>query len=443
MSIRHNIFLSSSALAAALLVSACGGGGSSAPNLTAQTITWSSAPTTGTAGSAAVALSATSPGGTVVFTVPTASASVCSVSGANLTYLAAGTCTVNANQAGSSTYAAATEVQKSITVTLPVITSTSPIDFETIGRGANFAWETFENSTNPGALIVANPSATGANTSSKVIKFTSLQAGQPWAGFQSKHTTVIDLGTVTFSASNALVKMMVYKPIRSDVGIKFASNTNASTGEIKVANTKINEWEELTFNFCSRTGEVNDQIIFFPDFSARTSDTVSYLDNITFNACPPSAPSNAPTAPPTFAAANVKSLYSEAFDTVTGTDTPNWNQGTVVTSETYASNQVLKLSNFNYQGIITADPLDVSTFTKLHIDFWSEAATTIEVKLVSLVGGTKETSLFIPVNAGVWTQKEITLSDFTATDKTKFQQLILAAQTNGGKLFIDNVYFWK
>ena len=61
----------------------------------------------------------------------------------------------------------------------------------------------------------------------------------------------------------------------------------AAQPEIKVANTKINEWEELTFDFTSRIGlaeTINiDSVIVFPDFmDGRASDTVNYFDNITF-----------------------------------------------------------------------------------------------------------------------------------------------------------------
>ena len=119
------------------------------------------------------------------------------------------------------------------------------------------------------------------------------------------------------------------------------------------------------------------------------------------------APTTAP-AVPTALPGNVRSLYGDGYTTVTGTDTPNWRQGTLVTAETYADNNVLKLANFNYQGIVTAAALDVSSYTNLHIDFWSATATTIEVKLVSLLP-TKESSLYIPVSAGEWTSKDIAM----------------------------------
>jgi hypothetical protein len=66
----------------------------------------------------------------------------------------------------------------------------------------------------------------------------------------------------------------------------------ADLQEISVTNTKINEWEELTFNFAGKIGEgVStgiDQIIVFPDFipegTTRSANHVCYVDNITFSA---------------------------------------------------------------------------------------------------------------------------------------------------------------
>ena len=89
-------------------------------NKASQTISWTP-PTTGTAGGSTT-LSATGggSGNAVVFTVDASSGSgVCSVSGTNgttLTYNAAGSCVVDANQAGNSNYSAATQVQATITV---------------------------------------------------------------------------------------------------------------------------------------------------------------------------------------------------------------------------------------------------------------------------------------------------------------------------------------
>ncbi len=158
-----------------------------------------------------------------------------------------------------------------------------PIDFEQGGHGLNWTWTTFENDTNPALEIVPNPDVSSINSSSTVAKFTALQAGEPWAGVESMHGT--DIGSFSLDNTNCTVKIMVWKPIISDVGIKFVDATNAAQPEIKVSNTLINQWEELTFDFSSRIGVypiVKDQIVIFPDFDlgGRSQDNVIYFDNV-------------------------------------------------------------------------------------------------------------------------------------------------------------------
>ncbi|PHK29932.1 hypothetical protein VF13_39875, partial [Nostoc linckia z16] len=61
------------------------------------------------------------------------------------------------------------------------------INFEPGGNGTNYSWNVFENDTNPPLEFVANPNASGINTSSNVAKFTSLVSGNPWAGTETVH----------------------------------------------------------------------------------------------------------------------------------------------------------------------------------------------------------------------------------------------------------------
>ncbi len=160
----------------------------------------------------------------------------------------------------------------------------TPYDFETGGLGADFTWAVFENDDNPALEFVANPASSTVNNSTTVAMFTARQTGQPWAGTE---TTSANTPAFTMDATNSIVKIMVYKSVISDVAIKFSVGA-AAQPEIKVANTKINEWEELTFDFSSRIGLAEtigiDSVIVFPDFdlNGRAADTVSYFDNIRF-----------------------------------------------------------------------------------------------------------------------------------------------------------------
>jgi uracil DNA glycosylase len=159
----------------------------------------------------------------------------------------------------------------------------TPYDFEATGLGSDFVWAVFENDDNPALEFVANPASSTVNDSATVAMFTARMTGQPWAGTE---TTAANTTPFTMDATNSIVKIMVYKSVISDVALKFSVGA-AAKAEIKVPNTKINEWEELTFDFSSRIGMAEtiniDSVIVFPEFTdGRAADTVSYFDNITF-----------------------------------------------------------------------------------------------------------------------------------------------------------------
>lgn len=158
-----------------------------------------------------------------------------------------------------------------------------PIDFEASGNGLDWTWTVFENDANPPLEIVPNPDPTGLNPSETVAKITALQTGQPWVGCETKHGE--DIGSFSLNNDNCTVSIMVWKPIISDVGIKFVGPNNGAQIEIKVPNTVVNQWEELIFDFSSRIGafpEIKDQIVIFPDFDldGRSQDNVIYFDNV-------------------------------------------------------------------------------------------------------------------------------------------------------------------
>ncbi len=85
------------------------------------------APSSGTVGDSATLSATASSGLPVVFSVdPASGAGVCAISGAVVSYAAAGSCVIDANQAGDSTYAATPPVQQTIAVTLKPQSITFP-----------------------------------------------------------------------------------------------------------------------------------------------------------------------------------------------------------------------------------------------------------------------------------------------------------------------------
>ncbi len=354
-------------------------------------------------------------------------------------------------------------MKKIITLSVAILLSSlgfsqnNPINFESGGQGASWSWTTFENGTNPALEFVANPSATGINTSSTVAKFTALQAGQPWAGCESANGASI--GTFTLSASNAIVKMMVYKSVISDVGIKFATGSLASSGEIKVSNTLINQWEELTFDFSSKIGEPSStgiaQIIVFMDFNlaGRTSDNVCYFDNITFSAGSTLAEPTVAAPSPTKVPADVISLFSNTYSNV-AVDTwrTSWSSATLIDVQV-AGNDVKKYTALDFVGIETVNSqINASAMDLFEFDVWTPNSTSFRFKLVDFGangafggGDDVEHETVITPTIGGWNHVSVPLSAMTGlTTRSNIAQLIFASSPAGTSVvYVDNILFSK
>ncbi len=169
------------------------------------------------------------------------------------------------------------------------------MSFEPGGYGANYAWNVFENDDNPPLEFVANPDQTGSNASATVAKFVARVGGMAYAGCETQQPGNQPgqggpgMGEWVLTPQSAIIKIWVYKKALSDVGIKLVMPNDDARPEKKIANTLINQWEELTFDFTDiidhpdmPAGNVYNQIVIFMDFGSREEDRVMYFDNIVF-----------------------------------------------------------------------------------------------------------------------------------------------------------------
>jgi eukaryotic-like serine/threonine-protein kinase len=119
----------------------------------AQSISFA-ATASGTAGdSAALSAIGGGSGNPVVFSVdPSSGPGVCRVSGTTVTYTAAGSCVIDANQAGNGSYAAAPQVQRTITVVL-LLGSGTPTKTRPSGSHQLFSPFTGEPVSSPGQVL--------------------------------------------------------------------------------------------------------------------------------------------------------------------------------------------------------------------------------------------------------------------------------------------------
>ena len=128
--------------------------------------------------------------------------------------------------------------------------------------------------------VVDNPNPSGINTSPKVGEFIKAGDAQPFAGMY----TFPDLEAPIDFRGVKTVRVKVYMNHIGNFAAKLeGSTTGAPFIEIAVANTKINEWEEITINFAAApdNGDYRRLTIFFDlTIDATGSDVTSYFDDI-------------------------------------------------------------------------------------------------------------------------------------------------------------------
>ncbi|WP_452221248.1 T9SS type A sorting domain-containing protein [Lacinutrix salivirga] len=321
-------------------------------------------------------------------------------------------------------------------------------------------WSTFENADGDNAdAIVANPNTSGINTSATVLQMdTNVHvsnggASQIYAGLQSQQPGVF--GTWELDASTTTLTIMVYKSEISETRVQFVNATNGTLFQLAQSNTAVNTWEMLIYDltpFITNPENVNvNRIVIFPDWQERSQVNTNYIDNITFTANAIAAatePTDAPEAP-TALAADVISIYSNAYTDVT---VNGFNQfgGSTLTDEVIAGNDVKKYVNLDFTGIefTGANLIDATAMTTLHIDVWSPDTNDFKVKLVdfgadeAFQGGddTEFELTFTAPTAGQWNAYDIPLTNFTGINTDNLAQLILVK--GGGTAFVDNIYFY-
>jgi len=257
-----------------LIVAGCGGSQSAPPSLQSQTITFGAIDPQ-TAGTTLTLTATASSGLNVSFASTTAS--VCTVSNTTATLLFAGTCTIQATQAGNAKYEAATPVTQSFTVNaagpnpVPTITSIAPasIEVESVAQtvtltGTNFLATTtatyngaahaisFVNSTTitltlsatdqaatgSEAIVLTNPAPGGGSASidlTVVAPLTAMLARSQYAaGDQARLQRLIEKGRAGTPVTLAAI------------GGSITAGTGASTTATRWVNL-VQDWWNTTF----------------------------------------------------------------------------------------------------------------------------------------------------------------------------------------------------
>ncbi|CAH8282859.1 hypothetical protein EV196_101710 [Mariniflexile fucanivorans] len=150
------------------------------------------------------------------------------------------------------------------------------------------------------------------------------------------------------------------------------------------------------------------------------------------------------TTPPRRDAADVISIYSDAYTSISGVNFfPNWGQATTYTQIDVEENNIIQYGDLNYEGVDFGTTIDASAMEYLHIDVWTADLASLEIFPIS--SGTGEKSVVKNLVADEWVSFDIPLSDFTSQGLSMDDlfQFKFVSPTGTGTIFLDNIYFYK
>ena len=305
----------------------------------------------------------------------------------------------------------------------------------------------FSDAYNPATTINYDPQFGGSTTQTSLVSANNdgvlIYSNNNYTGIIFDNT--VDASTLGFMHVDIYAQqagVQVEFQIR-DVGANGVLNTNVFTGQPELDDkdyrftasaVTVNGWNSfnipLAGNIATQKNNLGAIIIVGgPNF---------ILDNIFFYKVPtvPVVPTMAaPT--PTVPAANVISVFSDAYTNVGADYNPNWGQATAVAQVPIAGNNTLRYTNLNYQGLQLNTSQNVSGMTHLHIDYYTANSSLLNAYLISTGPVEKSKSLAVPTSSG-WVSLEIPLSEFSPVN---LSDIIQFKFDGNGTIYLDNIYF--
>jgi hypothetical protein len=153
----------------------------------------------------------------------------------------------------------------------PVEPVLMPIDFE--NENVSYFWNDFGGAA---TSVIANPDASGVNTSATVAKSIKTAGSETWAGTFIVLDESLDFSTLTSLAVD------VWTPDGGElVNLKVEKEGESYAIEINQPTTVASGWETLTYDLSDQDLSLDyNKIVLFFDFNVGGDDTAYYFDNI-------------------------------------------------------------------------------------------------------------------------------------------------------------------
>jgi hypothetical protein len=329
---------------------------------------------------------------------------------------------------------------------------------------------------------------TGSNTT-QVLKIVGNPTGQPWQGINLNLTSLVNLTNTQTMTMDVFSASPITFLVKVTGGVGGPAQNAAS-----VTHPGGSVWQTLSFTFntsldgqpATATGTYSGFVIHtywapgavgFFNPTVPTPARTFYVDNIKGPlGTPPviSAPTTAAPTPPNRPAADVKSIFSDAYATVgvigySGGDDNTYNTSWCPATTSLvqiAGNNTNRITGLGCEGIaFLAGRFSAAGFTRFHIDIWTPTSTQDKVfsfKFSNWNGTTQETNAYqyTATNAnvltsgsqGTWISIDLPFSTPTFTcintppgnacpSVTDFAQFVITSDL--GTVYYDNLYLHK
>ncbi|MEO6039403.1 MAG: T9SS type A sorting domain-containing protein, partial [Saprospiraceae bacterium] len=248
---------------------------------------------------------------------------------------------------------------------------------------------------------VANPHSSGLNTSATVLEFKKPAGAQVWGGGFSNPNPTSPVNVV----SNTKISILVHYDHIGNLTLKLENSADGGPNWVQtVVNTKVNEWETLTFNVAipsieapnmAAAGHIYNTITLFTDFGVSpTADVVSYLDGIKIEiaeTCSPILNFEAPATSTTFQYFG-STIDGQLSNTIANPNATGLNTSATVLEFKKPANSQTWAGAFSNPNAAT--PVNLLTGGKIKVKFHTDHPGNLTFKLEDGQNG-----------AAVWTQK--------------------------------------
>lgn len=124
--------------------------------------------------------------------------------------------------------------------------------------------------------VIANPDATGENTTANVAKLTKTNGAETWAG------TFFEVASPLDFANYSKISVKTWSPkLNAQVKLKLENADASIVHEVDLNTSVTNAWEELVYDFSGAPTADYVRVVIFFDFGNNGDDSIYYYDELT------------------------------------------------------------------------------------------------------------------------------------------------------------------